>query len=583
MAGSTVFHETFFDYAYARRFHAEKHDLLEFLNADEQHLFRRSQVRQILVYERNRADKGSYLKGLRSIINDNRVRFHLKKVIFDILKDLKDPTEEEWEVLEKFFQEKHRALEHVFYILRGSVPWFELLDKLGIVGNWLSSTEDLLANLAVNLLSAIQKHLPDRVAELLSGFIGISQEWDERLLHVVRCANMGDGRHFFDFCLQLLDQGLLDDLKRPGVINSDFWSFFYGLPEQRPEWACELMGHYFRRRLNFNARADNHFSNHIPHSEFLPKFASTCSRMAPLAFVENLLPFFMRILELTARKDGSLPWRDPVFPLKDFSPRRGEHNPLLEAMENALSHLALHDPEQFAIIAEPLRESPFGTIQFLLVRSYTANGPRFADEACDYLCEQTYRLETGYVTETHWATRQLLEAMTPHCTPDRIERLQGTVLNYYPEFEKTIAGRRWHGYAQFVLLEGIAPSRISPTASKRLEELQRKFGPRAEVPGPFSRSLRVESPIPAAAAEKMTDEQWERAFRKYAAEDRSWRTEVDVGGIEELSQLLERWTRKDPQRFCQINPKSSRRHQSSIFQCDIERISCCRKGWEFNI
>ncbi len=473
------FHETFFDYAYACRFHAEERDLLEFLRDDEQHLFRRSQIRQILVYERNRSNKGSYLKDLSAVINDAGVRFHLKRVIFDILKSLKDPMEEEWEVLENYCLRKLSGMEHVFHVLRGSVPWFELLDKLAIISSWLASSDDRVANLGVYLLSGVQKYFPTRVAELLSSYIGISKEWDQRLMYIVQYADMGAGRDFLDLSLQLLDRGLFDDFKRPRGVNSDFWSFFYGLPEQHPEWACELMNHYLNRRLNLSLEAgkNNPFVTHIPHSQFLAEFALTCAKLASVSFVDNLLPFVIKVVELTAIKEGRPPWPDPIFYLRDVSGHHSPDAPLLEPMERALSDLASHYPERFAVIAEILKESCFDTVQFLLVRSYAANGPRFADEACDYLCEETFRLRTGYVGEPQWATRQLLEAITPYCSRDRIERLETTILNYYPQFEKTARGKGQHGHAQFVLLKGIEASRLSPAVQKRLQELRRKFGP----------------------------------------------------------------------------------------------------------
>ncbi len=74
----------------------------------------------------------------------------------------------------------------------------------------------------------------------------------------------------------------------------------------------------------------------------------------------------------------------------------------------------------------------------------------------------------------------------------------------------------------------------------------------ADVPEPFGRSVRLAPPIPAAAAGKMTDEQWVRALRKYAAEDGAWRFNNGVGGTEELSRLLEGQTRKDPQRYIKL-------------------------------
>jgi hypothetical protein len=60
------FHEGFFDYAFARRFAAQGRVLLPFLQQGEQHLFRRAQVRQILLHWR-KVSKGVMLAVMLSL------------------------------------------------------------------------------------------------------------------------------------------------------------------------------------------------------------------------------------------------------------------------------------------------------------------------------------------------------------------------------------------------------------------------------------------------------------------------------------------------------------------------------------
>src|SRR5262249_20364456 len=61
LEGSDVrfFHESFFDYAFARRFCTQRQELVDWLEQSEQHLFRRSQVRQVLSYLRDH-DRSAY-------------------------------------------------------------------------------------------------------------------------------------------------------------------------------------------------------------------------------------------------------------------------------------------------------------------------------------------------------------------------------------------------------------------------------------------------------------------------------------------------------------------------------------------
>jgi hypothetical protein len=93
------FHEGFFDYAFARGFVRRGDKLAEFLlQSGEQHLFRRSQVRQILSYLRNRGGP-AYLAELKLVLTTTGIRDHITKVVFEWLATLPDPTADEARIL----------------------------------------------------------------------------------------------------------------------------------------------------------------------------------------------------------------------------------------------------------------------------------------------------------------------------------------------------------------------------------------------------------------------------------------------------------------------------------------------------
>ena len=70
----SFFHEGFFDYAFARRFAGSTQSLLDLLLSGEQRLFRRAQVRQILLYLRD-AEFERYTTDLREVLSSPDVRF----------------------------------------------------------------------------------------------------------------------------------------------------------------------------------------------------------------------------------------------------------------------------------------------------------------------------------------------------------------------------------------------------------------------------------------------------------------------------------------------------------------------------
>ena len=216
------------------------------------------------------------------------------------------------------------------------------------------------------------------------------------------------------------------------------------------------------------------------------------------------------------QRDGLL--LDPIWSHRIFQSGYSVESALLNAMENALSKLAVQHPEMYQSVIEPIRDSPYETIQYLLIRSLAANGALFADEAVDHLCTKPDRLKIGYLSDPYWATRQLIESVSPHCSDERLQQLEVLLIGYYPDWERSTQGRRQYGYAQFTLLSGITATRRSQEANKRLEELRRKFGqPEPDAPRPV-KAESVPSPIPEQTAEKMRDEQWLSAIRQYDSE-----------------------------------------------------------------
>ena len=184
-----------------------------------------------------------------------------------------------------------------------------------------------------------------------------------------------------------------------------------------------------------------------------------------------------------------------------------------------------------------------------------ANGAFFADTAAGYLCDLPARLSTGYVDGEHgsvWATRELLQAITPYCSADCLARLEQTILEYYSAWERTPGAQAHLGYAQLALLDAVDPVRRSAAASARLREWQRKFK-QTEVSAPRGMQVQaVPSPIPVTVAEKMTEDQWLSAIAKYSDDRPRFERGKDghiVGGALELSRVLEERVTAEPERF----------------------------------
>ena len=144
------FHESFFDYSFARSFLRTNSDLVRWLESDEQHLFRRSQVRQVLTFLRDReSDRPRYLGTLSALLGHAGIRFHIKKLVLDWLHALPDPTNEEWEIVEGLVDQLDG---HAWQVVSNSVPWFDVIQGTERWEAWLSADEETI-NRTVLLLT----------------------------------------------------------------------------------------------------------------------------------------------------------------------------------------------------------------------------------------------------------------------------------------------------------------------------------------------------------------------------------------------------------------------------------------------
>lgn len=548
------FHENFFDYAFARYMAANQLDLLSLLRENGQHLFRRAQVRQILLMLRD-SERDNYLKMLSELLLGSDIRFHIKQVVFAVLEQIQEPTEEEWQIVSNLLSSDSKAPlnRQVWSLLRGAPAWFNLVDSQGLIEKWLLSDE-VLINETIAVLKANQRTEPGKVADRLEPFIGQSEEWNNRICWVVTWADLEKNRRFFDFFLKALHEGALDQARGPIAVNSTFWDILYSLSKDKPGWTCEAVAAYLNRRYQLSlAKGEtnpfNSVTGTIPHDaqtseEIILKSAEGASK----DYFDNIYPFMRELIQNTTDTSQELPWEDLVWQYRWYG---GSHTSIsgeiLQGMEKALQELALNDPSQFD---ECLKElsiyKNYETIQYLLYKAYSKNGERYADTAIDLLLETPNRFDCGYIQKSHFATKELLEGITPHCSAERLLYLENNLLSFYPEWERSTDGYKRHGYTQYLLLEGIVPSRRSEAVKKRISELQRKFNPIVlEPPEPVEVKC-ITSPIPEQNAEYLTDEQWLKAIAEYKDDSKFWDFK---GGPLELARLIGNFASKDSQRF----------------------------------
>lgn len=541
------FHEAFFDYAFARGWVADAQDLRGWLLAGEQELFRRAQVRQILVHLHGQ-DPERFRRDVRACLADDAIRFHIKDVVLGVLGSLTDPSSEDWRFVSDLRESDSRYAERLWAVLRNE-RWFCRADAEGALAQWLGSGDPELQTQALTTMGAGAAAHGDRIAELL-GIVERDAEYGQALLGILRA---GRGAHtsraLFDRVLHAVRDGTLAPGSPPSVScwpadrgDHDLFLSEYRLHHHEPTWAAELVAAWLAERPGAFAKHGERLAVLESSDDGLLKMIDGAADGAPLHFARLLAPYMVAVMRACALNPDHAPISDRHFGYRDFDGRdRVIGDGLLSAMGRAMRRVGQQHADALGDLLSPLLAEPYDGAQWLAYQALLGAGVEKATWAADVVCEADWRLECGYRSDSFWTTRELLLAIGEHIDDKRLARVETAALRLATNWESTNPG-----CASFTLLSALPEGRLSDAGRQRLAELRAIFGvQQPDEPSPSVVASSRGSPVPSGQAQGFSDDEWLAAMREHDAE-RSCRI---TGGAAKLSLELGRVAAREPVRF----------------------------------
>ncbi|MGV0831985.1 NACHT domain-containing protein [Empedobacter brevis] len=130
------FHQSFYEYCFAKYFVESKEDLGEYIIENEQSLYVRSVVKMVIEYLRD-YDINKYILTIKNILSSEKYRFHIKTLIINTIGFVQYPTENEKKlVLEIIFTNKD--FEEVFISSVFSSNWIQFIIAIDLPYKYLS-------------------------------------------------------------------------------------------------------------------------------------------------------------------------------------------------------------------------------------------------------------------------------------------------------------------------------------------------------------------------------------------------------------------------------------------------------------
>lgn len=563
------FHESFFDHIYARTFVNEEQTLIDFLTTTEQHLFRRTQVRQILEALRQN-DYDRYIIELSKVLSSQDIRFHIKTAICKWMSSLEQSHEDEFEIISRFNETSGSFHQFFRSAVLSTHTWFDLLNEKGWIKSQIDGDIEECSNLVFWWLSNIAGERPTAIANLLRAWWAGDKARAERLLDwfgyirrgkpddelVLLCEDVikthpknlfgSQGR---DRTMMLLRTWADKTPDRCGqILHSLFDAWFALNPGHNPFERDEL------KALDIYSLAD-------------------LGKKAPLALLQGTTDAIVRAIDMVVA-EGEKGKSYYNFNSRAFSGHRFGFDEFLGIYRAALNKLLQETPEEAVSFLDKIEPYKHQCFMHLHLEAIQTN-PAMLSKRLPALAESEMVFDAGWRGADWLSFSNACNKVFPLLDIADKKFVELAILSHTPELDLAIRIIKkineegetdpfWtkksviydlnkSGYEQWCILKTIGEKLLSPVAIKRLHEHHRKF-PKVKIAEPEHMEAHcVGSPIKRPQCERMKDSDWLSAIARYNNEEdrRRGRNFID-GGARELSRELQTATKEDPVRFAKL-------------------------------
>lgn len=545
-----LLHQTFFDYCYAKNFVESGASLYETVKNGEQGLFVRSQIVQVFNYWRG-VSQDNYLRELHNFLTSTEIRFHLRDHVLRWFGTLPAPTEEEWLIAHRFLLSADG--ERLRWFVRGNAGWFKHL-KPGFVRALESGDDAKIDNEVIPSLNFIFDREQSEIIAMLRPFLSCSETWNKRIRTLFWNVKDWNGEliEFFEEVFRLM----------PEAERRDFHEF-NRIAKTDAKAVCRMVRIAFDKEVEQIENQDDQSHGLISlrsdlehlNGSSLIEVLQLVSEMEPEYFLREMLTWLERIFRLSKEPD-----ENSFYFRSDLLSSGFDYTvyvvlwQVIKSFRTALMNVAKNDRLTFLEFAERLAAMRYDTAQRLLAQTFEQSPESYAAEALEFLGGDLRRLTLG--AREVFDSRQLIKAIAPHLNQEQAIKLEAAVLSLpkfigfpykkYPRFSFSY---------QFYLMHSFPPEKLTANGKKYFAELQRKFPDlKISAKPSLGESGFVGSPISDGAVEKMSDSAWLAAFRKYSKG--VTHKEFLKGGAEQLSSVLMRKTKEQPERFYSLSMRT---------------------------
>lgn len=553
------FHQTMFDYVYARRFVENGRDLLEELGGKHQGLFIRSSVKSIMSFLRASNPK-MYITSLVHILYDHDsdghyvYRYHLRSLVLSTMAYFEEPIQEELD----FINHKLFSDEEHFPVLLDAIhndAWFKTI--LSIVkqhGGWLSLTETY-KNSLTTIGRCILWNSPEVVYDFALDVLAYNCDEDR-----IRISNIFDAWE-----IQSTSDKLIEIYKQITISQNPLSNCYIlkNLVSQHPDFVISELTENVRQQVESpdNLRYDKVQIGHYEHLIY-----EELEKRHP----ELLLDFYLSLINIIYGKDSILPDGFEIQLSINFTHFERCSNPYLthdfsESLVNTVINKIIGEVnsgmDNQATLLRVLFETRLDVNVCIALCCY-ANAPQFyIKDIFEILSNHEVMANSpGWV---EYYSAELLSVVFKYFSAEQKEIIIRRIMSIDDRYEsknvvKIDLLRRleygipilWIGRRKGILLSLIPElelKNISSDAFQELLRIQRRFKPESlKNDRPYKMTSMSGWPSMAVDnAKKMSDDDWKKSMRIYNTDNNhDW----NVPSLSGQQMVLQQEVSENPER-----------------------------------
>lgn len=353
------FHQSFYDYAYARYFLSRASSLSEHILNNHQGLFTRARIRFILNYLRSRNPK-IHQNEIRYMLTAPNCRFHIKVLIIQILGNEKLPNAKEKKLVKEIIFSNELFMT-IFIESINSLKWFQFLKEKDYLINYFNNVtiKPETSNKILPLFFRIVKNHPNEVLNFFR-LLPKSQYTQEFILYILTRLEDWSNDLSIDIYNQFLGDFNFDNFAdhKTSILENAYQS--------QKEWVTQLFLDdidVFNEEIRREINNGNTFLNALRGRETFPLSALYKTSLeqifkdSPNAKLELGLKLLKKIIHETKFEENvnSDLYLDFGFYFEHSG--ASDHKFLFKEISNQLQRIAIEEREKFKLVAKDLIQS----------------------------------------------------------------------------------------------------------------------------------------------------------------------------------------------------------------------------------